>query len=90
MWGAVESNGQQEVDTQGNIFLPQVGPINVLGILNSDLNKKVSTAISRIYKKDVFIYDGGTTVITAPYLFDELFNLFNKGLFKIKQPSYLN
>ena len=40
MWGAVESNGQQEVDTQGNIFLPQVGPINVLGILNSDLNKK--------------------------------------------------
>ena len=27
-----------------------------------------------------FILDGGPTVITAPYLFDELFNLFNKKI----------
>lgn len=56
LWGAVESKDEQVVDGQGNIFLPQVGPIYVLGILNSDLNKQVTEAISRIYKKDVFVY----------------------------------
>ena len=35
---------------------------------------------ARVFKKDDFIYDGGPTVITAPYLFEELFNLFNKKI----------
>ena len=29
---------------------------------------------ARVFKKDQFIYDGGPTVITAPYLFKELFS----------------
>ena len=33
---------------------------------------------ARVFKKDKFTYDGGPTVITAPYLFEELFSLFNK------------
>ena len=28
---------------------------------------------ARVFKKDGFIYDGDPTVITAPYLFEELF-----------------
>ena len=28
---------------------------------------------ARVFKKDGFIFDGGPTVITAPYLFNELF-----------------
>ena len=35
---------------------------------------------ARVFKKDQFIYDGGPTVITAPYLFEELFLLFNKNI----------
>ena len=35
---------------------------------------------ARVFKKDKFIYDGGPTVITAPYLFEELFALFNKKI----------
>ena len=35
---------------------------------------------ARVFKKDDFIYDGGPTVITAPYLLDELFSLFNKKI----------
>ena len=35
---------------------------------------------ARVFKKDKFTYDGGPTVITAPYLFDELFSLFNKKI----------
>ena len=30
---------------------------------------------ARVFKKDQFIYDGGPTVITAPYLFEELLGL---------------
>jgi phytoene desaturase len=35
---------------------------------------------ARVFRKNKFIYDGGPTVITAPYLFDELFSLFNKKI----------
>jgi phytoene desaturase len=35
---------------------------------------------ARVFKKDGFTYDGGPTVITAPYLFEELFLLFGKKI----------
>ena len=35
---------------------------------------------ARVFKKGDFIYDGGPTVITAPYLIEELFSLFNKKI----------
>jgi phytoene desaturase len=35
---------------------------------------------ARVFKKDGFTYEGGPTVITAPYLFEELFSLFNKKI----------
>ena len=35
---------------------------------------------ARVFKKGDFIYDAGPTVITAPYLFEELFSLFNKDI----------
>ena len=35
---------------------------------------------ARVFKKGEFIFDGGPTVITAPYLFEELFRLFNKKI----------
>ena len=34
---------------------------------------------ARVFKKNGFIYDGGPTVITAPYLINELFELFEKN-----------
>ena len=34
---------------------------------------------ARVFKRNGFTFDGGPTVITAPYLLDELFNLFNKN-----------
>ena len=33
---------------------------------------------ARVFKKNGFVFDGGPTVITAPYLINELFGLFNK------------
>ena len=34
---------------------------------------------ARVFKKNGFTFDGGPTVITAPHLIDELFQLFNKN-----------
>ncbi len=34
---------------------------------------------ARVFKKNGFTFDGGPTVITAPYLIDELFDLFKKN-----------
>ena len=34
---------------------------------------------ARVFKKDGFIFDGGPTVITAPYLINEIFELFKKN-----------
>ena len=35
---------------------------------------------ARVFEKNGFKFDGGPTVITAPYLFEELFSLFNKKI----------
>ncbi len=34
---------------------------------------------ARVFKRNGFVFDGGPTVITAPYLINELFELFNKN-----------
>ena len=34
---------------------------------------------ARVFKKDGFTFDAGPTVITAPYLINELFSLFSKN-----------
>ena len=35
---------------------------------------------ARVFTKDGFTYDAGPTVVTAPYLFNELFSIFKKNI----------
>ena len=56
VWGAVEFEGEQKVDPQGNIFIPQVGPVRVQGTPNSELNNVIEKSVSRIYTDNVYIY----------------------------------
>ncbi|MFN4173733.1 MAG: phytoene desaturase family protein, partial [Parachlamydiaceae bacterium] len=35
---------------------------------------------AQVFEKEGFIFDGGPTVLTAPFLFEELFQLFNKKI----------
>ena len=44
---------------------------------------------ARVFKKNGFIYDGGPTVITAPYLINELFELFQKNTKEYIKLSHL-
>lgn len=56
MWGAYELDSSFMVDPRGNIFLPHVGPVRVLGVRNQELQTVVDGAIRRIYKANVFSY----------------------------------
>ncbi|WP_282167914.1 polysaccharide biosynthesis/export family protein [Shewanella japonica] len=56
LWGAVNQSEVLTVDNQGNLFITNVGPINVAGVKASQLNTVVSTKIKQTYKSSVNIY----------------------------------
>lgn len=56
MWGAYETDIKLKVDAQGNIFIPQVGPVQVLGVRNEDLNQTVTHKVKGIFKNNVGVY----------------------------------
>lgn len=56
MWGAFNFEAAQPVDAQGNIFIPNVGPVRVLGVRNADLNAQVEAQIKRVFRSNVGVY----------------------------------
>ncbi len=56
MWGGFEFAGELVVDAQGNVFVPQVGPVTVQGVRNEDLNAVVTQAIKNVFTKNVGVY----------------------------------
>jgi protein involved in polysaccharide export with SLBB domain len=61
-WGALELSNVLLVDAQGNIFLPNVGPIQVAGTKNSELTTKVKAGLGRVYSRHFEVY---TNLLTA-------------------------
>ncbi|EAL3148634.1 polysaccharide export protein [Campylobacter jejuni] len=56
IWGAVEFEQVLVVDSQGNIFIPKVGAVNLLGVKNSALVNVIKAHVNKIYKSNVFVY----------------------------------
>lgn len=56
LWGAYQYHSSLLVDPQGNIFLPNVGPVHLLGVRNKDLQTTVERAIGRVFRSNVFAY----------------------------------
>lgn len=56
MWGAFEFEIKTTVDSQGNIFIPKVGTVKVLGIRNDRLSKSVESSVKQVFKNSVFVY----------------------------------
>ncbi|MFK0341098.1 SLBB domain-containing protein [Campylobacter coli] len=54
--GAVEFEQILVVDSQGNIFIPKVGAVNLLGVKNSALVSVIKAQVNKIYKNNVFVY----------------------------------
>ncbi|WP_457560616.1 polysaccharide biosynthesis/export family protein, partial [Caminibacter sp.] len=55
-WGAYNSELKVIVDAQGNIFIPKVGVIHVLGVKAGELNKIIQNAVAKVFKNNVFVY----------------------------------
>ena len=56
IWGARTYDDVLVVDQQGNLFIPEVGPVHVGGLKHSQLASAVKTAISRVFTDNVASY----------------------------------
>ncbi|WED24144.1 polysaccharide biosynthesis/export family protein [Vibrio sp. JC009] len=56
LWGAVNYSDVATVDNQGNIFIPNIGPITVKDVPASEVNALVTSKIKRIYTNNVSVY----------------------------------
>ncbi|MES0875420.1 polysaccharide biosynthesis/export family protein [Sinimarinibacterium thermocellulolyticum] len=56
LWGATEFSAILEVDAQGNIFVPRVGPIAVANVRNGELNELIAARIRSVYRDNVGVY----------------------------------
>lgn len=56
VWGAVDIDRVLPVDAQGNIFIPTIGPVQVMGISHAQLDTTVRAAVKKIYADNVSVY----------------------------------
>lgn len=56
MWGTVNRAEVMTVDNQGNIFIPDVGPVKVKDVPANRINSVVTQSIKSIYANNVSIY----------------------------------
>lgn len=56
LWGGFAFEDVVTVDPQGNIFLPQVGPVKVMGTANQSLQQQVDIAVRRVFRANVYSY----------------------------------
>ncbi|MCL1044125.1 polysaccharide biosynthesis/export family protein [Shewanella electrodiphila] len=56
LWGAVSISEVLTVDSQGNIFITNIGPVTVKDVKASNLNQVVTQKIRATYKDSVQIY----------------------------------
>lgn len=56
IWGAVNFSNVVTVDNQGNIFIPDVGPINVKNVPASQVNQLVTSKIGDVFTNNVNTY----------------------------------
>ena len=56
MWGAVNYSDVVTVDSQGNIFIPNIGPVQLMNTPAGRVNQTVTQAIKSVYTNDVNTY----------------------------------
>ncbi len=56
IWGAANINKLVVVDAQGNIFVPEVGPIKIAGAKNAELNNTIANALKRVFTRNINVY----------------------------------
>ena len=56
MWGAKQYDDVLAVDQQGNIFIPEIGPVHVSGIPQSALLNTIKNKVAQVFTNNVDIY----------------------------------
>jgi protein involved in polysaccharide export with SLBB domain len=56
MWGGLSFSGLQTIDADGNIFVPEVGPVHLRGKLGSQLNAIITAATQSVFTSNVSVY----------------------------------
>jgi protein involved in polysaccharide export with SLBB domain len=56
VWGAMSFDDTVVVDAQGNVFVPEIGPIRVEGVRNADLTARIEAAVRRIFTRNINLY----------------------------------
>ena len=56
LWGAYNYVGELKIDSQGNIFIPKVGVVHLLGVTNQNLKSVVERSVNRVFNSNVNIY----------------------------------
>lgn len=56
LWGAYNFDAPLTVDPKGNIFVPHVGPVPVVGVRNQELQRMVEAAVGRVFRSNVQSY----------------------------------
>ncbi|WP_233280365.1 polysaccharide biosynthesis/export family protein [Rheinheimera mangrovi] len=56
VWGAVDIDRILPVDAQGNIFIPSIGPVPVMGMSHANLDQTVRAAVKKVYPDNVNVY----------------------------------
>lgn len=56
LWGAVNYADVVTVDNQGNVFIPNIGPIQVANTPAGTVNQTVTAKIKQVYTNDVNVY----------------------------------
>ena len=62
VWGAVTISEHYVLDGQGNIFIPDIGPLNLAGVKNAELTETVRTHLKKVYTGNFDVY---TNLVTA-------------------------
>lgn len=56
LWGGLSYSGLQTIDGDGNIFVPEVGPVRLRGRPSSELNATIRGAAQNVFTSNVGIY----------------------------------
>ncbi|WPC74276.1 polysaccharide biosynthesis/export family protein [Vibrio porteresiae] len=56
IWGATNYSSVVTVDNQGNIFIPDIGPIHVKDVMAGSVNTYVTNKIKQVYTRNVNVY----------------------------------
>lgn len=56
LWGGFEYDAILQVDPKGNVFIPHVGPVQLLGVRNRDIQRVVESSVRKVFRANVYSY----------------------------------